>query len=952
MIFKRFVSPKPQRNGLPQDQDGLLQVIRAGADNALRREACRRLNRLAQLREIAEDDVDAGVRELALARYRRLLCGGEADALPLSERLAELARIQDQRILEHVAESAAEGEVRLAAIARVESPAMLVACALNDAVAANRSAAAERIHDRQALEQLARNIGKRDKTVYRIARQKLKDVAEREALPLRVRAQCAELCDRLERLGRFDSWSQDRGVLDHLDRQWAELAADADAESQARYTALRARFLDAYENYRREHAAQIAAEEAREALRRERVALLDALETAASLDDEGEFARVTADLNARWQALDSLPEKEQVALDSRFGRLCAQAAARRESLGEARRRAARVGKLVGAAEKALQQTKPLDHKRVRTLVDDGRGLCAEGIDPTLTERFAALAEQLEERLRKQHHTAEKRLADMTAKLDELDAAVESGELKHAEPLYQSLLAALELVQASSLPRGKWADAAQRIHDLAPRVRDLQKWRKWGADQHRQELCSTMEELVTADIPLEALSLRLHDLQMEWKGLDQGGSPVNHPLWERFHALSEQVYERCRPFLEAQATEREANRRHREALCAELEHFLDAVDWERMDWKKAVRAEREMRQAWGEAGPTEGRHRKGLEKRFRTAMKRLDDRLSAERTRNQAHKRDLIARVAALAESPELDRAIDETKRLQREWHTTVPARQKEENRLWQEFRAACDAVFARRREQHEARAAELGENLRLRETLCEEAEALVSADMDDYAFDAALLTLGLRWEEAESLPVPHEGTAGLSRRWREAQQRLRRRRVEIREQLRRGAIDLLARQAALCEALERAQGPESADDAQTAWQSLPVQADAALQRAVEARFQRALEAARGGAGPLACLREAHAGSNARRAEICLQLEILARIDSPPELTKERLAFQVARLKDHMRDGERDPLEGAQRLIEEWYLTPAAPTAAPPGLIERFERAREVLDKADRDSEAA
>ena len=94
----------------------------------------------------------------------------------------------------------------------------------------------------------------------------------------------------------------------------------------------------------------------------------------------------------------------------------------------------------------------------------------------------------------------------------------------------------------------------------------------------------MEELISTDISLEAMSLRLHDLQMQWKELDKGGSPVNHPLWERFHSASERVYEHCKPYLEKQAAERDANRQLREQLCRELEEFLDQVDWERMDWK--------------------------------------------------------------------------------------------------------------------------------------------------------------------------------------------------------------------------------------------------------------------------------------------------------------------------------------------------------------------------------
>jgi len=240
--------------------------------------------------------------------------------------------------------------------------------------------------------------------------------------------------------------------------------------------------------------------------------------------------------------------------------------------------------------------------------------------------------------------------------------------------------------------------------------------------------------------------------MEWKGLDRGGSPVNHPLWERFHAASEHVYERCKPYFDEQAAQREANRQQREQLCQELEAFLDRADWERMDWKKAARAEREVRQAWAAMGPVKNRYRRALEKRFRGALKRLEENLAGERSRNLAHKRELVARVEALADEEDLARAIDEAKRLQRQWHTSVPARQQEESRLWQRFRTACDAVFARRTEQQETHLAELGENLRRREDLCVEAEELAdsNAGLDDLT--AALQELDERWRELELHP--------------------------------------------------------------------------------------------------------------------------------------------------------------------------------------------------------
>jgi hypothetical protein len=106
---------------------------------------------------------------------------GDADILS-EERQAELGGYDDQHVLEHIAVSAGESHVRLAAIERLTSQTALVGCALNDAVAANRRAAVERLDDRRALEQVAQQIGKKDKNVRRIVRRKLKEIAEREAM--------------------------------------------------------------------------------------------------------------------------------------------------------------------------------------------------------------------------------------------------------------------------------------------------------------------------------------------------------------------------------------------------------------------------------------------------------------------------------------------------------------------------------------------------------------------------------------------------------------------------------------------------------------------------------------------------------------------------------------------------------------------------------------------------
>ena len=706
MLFDRLLKRRRPAVAKAASQESLTEIALSHGDPAVRLDAVRRLGSLAPLREIIKADGDAGVREIALGRYRNLLSGAEEAGVPLAERLAEIARGEDPRILEHLAWEGREPEVRLVAIERITNPAVLVHCVLHDPRAANRGAALARLQDRDSLEQVARRIGKKDTGVYRDARERLRRMAEQEELPRRLRAQCAELCERAEGLGRLEHWSQDRALLDHLDSQWAQIETQAEPPWRERYQAARQRFLAAYEAHRNANAAQIAAQEARAAERSARESLIARAQEAATQADEGALAELRGQVSADWEALgQGLPESERRALDRRFDQALGALDATLERLAERRKALRRLERLQAQLRGQLAESKPLDHGRVRTQIAEGRALAQAAPEPAGAD-FSALAEQLDARLRGQRQEAEQRLKSLPEQLAELEAALDGGELKRAEPLHQGILEDLERARLSGLEGARVAALATRLRGLSPRLKDLQHWRRWGTNQHRTALCEAMESLRDQDLPLAAVAERLHVLQADWRGLDPSVAPANRALWTRFHKACEAVYARCRPHLEAEAAEREANRAAREAVCRQLEDFLARVDWTRIDWRRVMHAERETRQAWAAIGPGDDRQRRPLDRRFHRAITELDQRLETERAHNQAFKQGLIDRVRGLAEGADLDAAIEETKTLQRQWHTTVPARQRDENRLWQEFRAACDAVFERRAAVHQAHRAE------------------------------------------------------------------------------------------------------------------------------------------------------------------------------------------------------------------------------------------------------
>ena len=191
-----------------------------------------------------------------------------ADETPDKSKAAPTAPAPQIRLPETLPEKARlhpDPAQRLAAIEQIDDPSVLVECAIHDTLAAHRARALERLDDKAALEEVARRIGKKDKRVYRLAREKLRLIAEREERPRIVRERCEELCAQVERLGRLANWNQDRALLDHLERQWSALQDEAEPEYQTRFERDRARFLDAYAAHLQEQAKRQSEKEARPA---------------------------------------------------------------------------------------------------------------------------------------------------------------------------------------------------------------------------------------------------------------------------------------------------------------------------------------------------------------------------------------------------------------------------------------------------------------------------------------------------------------------------------------------------------------------------------------------------------------------------------------------------------------------------------------------------------------
>jgi len=213
--------------------------------------------------------------------------------------------------------------------------------------------------------------------------------------------------------------------------------------------------------------------------------------------------------------------------------------------------------------------------------------------------------------------------------------------------------------------------------------------------------------------------------------------------------------------------------HKTGLVEEAERL--AAD--STSWKVAGDRFKEILEEWKTVRGVDRKTDGELWKRYATARDAFTRRrgahfatLDAARKQAQTRKEELVTEAETLGESTEWAPTAARLKELMSEWKAAPRAAKEVEQRLWERFRAAQDAFFAKRSEVFSARDAEQKASLDRRHELLAQAEAL-DIDADPKAAQAALRDLAGRWHDSGR--VSRDSAAGLDRRWRAIEDRIR-----------------------------------------------------------------------------------------------------------------------------------------------------------------------------------
>jgi hypothetical protein len=289
-----------------------------------------------------------------------------------------------------------------------------------------------------------------------------------------------------------------------------------------------------------------------------------------------------------------------------------------------------------------------------------------------------------------------------------------------------------------------------------------------------------QRLSAADLSIGEIDVTLAKLRGAVKDLNAVGDLA--ALAARVEALAPVAGARHAQADAARQAARDQARARRAALVDEAEK-LAAVPPEKTQWRVEGQRMKELFEAWRaeqKGGPAAGSDAAGSErggsergrnparldrrtedelwKRFSHARSAFDRKrrqhfaqLDGQHAEARAAKEALVKEAEALQASRDWAPTATSFKRLMDRWRAAGRAARKDDDALWQRFKAAQDTFFAARGEVLAAQDQELAANLAVKEDLLTRAEALLPIT-DLRAAKSTLRDVQARWEAAGKVP--------------------------------------------------------------------------------------------------------------------------------------------------------------------------------------------------------
>lgn len=250
--------------------------------------------------------------------------------------------------------------------------------------------------------------------------------------------------------------------------------------------------------------------------------------------------------------------------------------------------------------------------------------------------------------------------------------------------------------------GRFKEISTEIHKRYQDFFVERKNRERENEEAKTALCERIEALDWHDLKTYAawdnMTKEFIAAQEEWKKLGYASRKSNNALFNRFRSACDKFFSAKAEFFKKMKDVLSENLEKKIALCERAEALKESTDWRATAEELAT-----LQKEWKTIGAVAKKHSDQVWRRFLDACDYFFDRKkkNASGTRrneraNLEQKQEIIEKLKALAENPGDDRetTIKTLKDLQAEWQSVGHVPFAEKDKVYTEYRAVVDALYA------------------------------------------------------------------------------------------------------------------------------------------------------------------------------------------------------------------------------------------------------------------
>lgn len=275
---------------------------------------------------------------------------------------------------------------------------------------------------------------------------------------------------------------------------------------------------------------------------------------------------------------------------------------------------------------------------------------------------------------------------------------------------------------------------------------------------KQAVIDDLKALLDKDEDVSATFPEFREIQNRWREI--GAVPVRavRDINQTYHLYVEQFYDKLDINRELRDLDFKKNLESKNELVRKAEELAQSANT-----IEAFRELQKLHDSWKDIGPVAKQYRDEIWEQFKTATAVINKKyqsyfedLKKEQAANLEAKTALCEKVEAIAAQEITDSKLwnglsKEIEAIQAEWRKIGFATKKENQKIYDRFRAACDTFYERKRVFYNEFKNDMEENLAKKIAICEAAEELKDSKEWKKATDR-FIQLQKEWKEIGSVP--------------------------------------------------------------------------------------------------------------------------------------------------------------------------------------------------------